>query len=208
MSHMRTKWHLAVEALILPGILTASVGMAAQIDAITVTNRDDAYMIAFDAVLDAPAPQTFKVIGNFQRMGKINPDIIAVSVDATPTGRGDRVSSTIESCVLIFCRQIVQVEDVVALDGNTIIADIVPGAGDFKSGSTLWRLTSVGPRTRLRYKATRVADFWIPPLIGPWAVKRTMREQLEISIMAIERLANQGPGLGGEVPCTAPQTTC
>lgn len=200
------KWSLVVAAGALHGILGAGTGVAAQIDAITVTNRDDAYMIEFDAVLDAPAPQVFKVLNDFTRMGRISPDIIAVNVVAAPTGRGERVSSTIESCVLFFCRHIVQVEDVVALDGNTITADIVPGAGDFKSGSTVWRIIDEGPRTRLRYKAVRVADFWIPPLIGPWAVKRTMREQLESSIMAIERLASQPPGLG-ELPLISKRTS-
>ncbi len=208
MRHLWRKWSITAAAGVLPGILGVSIGIAAQINDITVTNSDDAYMIEFDAFIDAPASQVFKVIGDFTRMGKISPDIIAVSVDAAPTGRGERVRSTIESCVLFLCRQIVQVEDVLAFDGNTIIAVIVPGAGDFKSGSTLWRLTNEGPRTRLRYEATRVADFWIPPLIGPWAVKRTMREQLELSIMAIERLANQSPGMGGDVPCAPRQITC
>ncbi|MBI2319669.1 MAG: SRPBCC family protein [Betaproteobacteria bacterium] len=180
---------------VLLGILGGSIGIAAQIDAITVTTHDDGYQIVFDAVIDAPAPQVYKVLGDFARMGKINPDIIAVSVGVAPTGGRVRVRSVIESCVLFLCRQIVQVEDVVELDTNTIVAEIVPGAGDFKSGSTLWRLTNDGLRTRLHYEATRVADFWIPPLIGPWAVKRTMSEQLELSIMAIERLANRSPGL-------------
>jgi hypothetical protein len=100
----------------------------------------------------------------------------------------------IKSCVWFFCRQIVQVEDVMEPDGNTIVAHIVPDAGDFKSGSCFWRVTKEGPRTRLRYEAMRIAAFWIPPLIGPWAVKRTMREQLESSIDILERLANQKSG--------------
>ena len=195
MLHLWRKWGIAVAAGVLLGILGGSIGIAAQIDAITVTTRDDGYQIVFDAVIDAPAPQVYKVLSDFARMGKISPDITAVSVDVAPTGRGERVRSVIESCVLFLCRQIVQVEDVVELDTNTIVADIVPGAGDFKSGSTLWHLTNEGSRTRLHYEATRVADFWIPPLIGPWAVKRTMSEQLEFSIMAIERLANGSPGL-------------
>jgi hypothetical protein len=195
MLHLCGKWSIAVAAGVLLGILGGSFGIAAQIDAITVTTHDDGYQIVFDAVIDAPAPQVYKVLGDFARMGKINPDIIAVSVDVAPTGGGARVRSVIESCVLFLCRQIVQVEDVVELDTNTIVAEIVPGAGDFKSGSTLWRLTNDGPRTRLHYEATRVADFWIPPLIGPWAVKRTMTEQLEFSITAIERLANRSLGL-------------
>jgi len=184
---------MAVAAGILLGILGTGAGIAAQIDAINVTNLDDGFEINFDAVIDAPASQVYKVLADFTLMGKISPEITAVSVDPAPTGRGERVRSVIESCVLFFCRQIVQVEDVVGPDANTIVADIVPGAGDFKSGSTLWRLTDEGPRTRLHYETSRVAGFWIPPLIGPWAIKRTMREQLEFSIMAIESLAKGNP---------------
>jgi hypothetical protein len=36
-----------------------------------------------------------------------------------------------------------------------------------------------------------VASFWIPPLIGPWVIKHTLRGQLETSLRALERLAEQ-----------------
>ena len=32
-------------------------------------------------------------------------------------------------------------------------------------------------------------DFWVPPLIGPWVIKRTMREQAITTSEGIERLA-------------------
>ena len=184
----RKKWDMTVAAGVLLGILGTGTAIAAQIDAIHVTDRDDGFEIVFDAVIDAPAREVRRVLGDFARMGKINPDITAVSIDVAPGG-AERVRSVIESCVLFFCRHLVQVEDVTKPDADTIITNIVPGAGDFKSGATLWRLVSEGLRTRLHYEATRTADFWIPPLIGPWAVHRTMREQLEYSILAIERLA-------------------
>ena len=186
---------MAVAAGVLLGILGTGFGIAAQIDAITVTHRDNGFKVEFGAMVDAPAQPVYEVLADYARLGKLSPVITAINVDVAPTGRGERVRSVLKACVWFFCRQIVQVEDVVELDTNTIVADIVPGAGDFKSGSTLWHLTNEGPRTRLHYEATRVADFWIPPLIGPWAVKRTMSEQLEFSIMAIERLANGSPGL-------------
>lgn len=179
---------------VLLAALGAGMGIAAEVRAVTVSHRDDAFKIEFDAVVDAPAKRVYAVLADYARLGKLNPAITAMSVEATPTGHGDRVRSVIESCVLFFCRQIVQVEDVVEPDPNTISARIVPGAGDFKSGSCFWRVTGEGPRTRLHYEATRVADFWIPPLIGPWAIKRTMREQLEFSVMTLERLANPNPG--------------
>ena len=194
MLHMRRKWGTAAAAGTLLGILGGGIGIAAQIDAISVTHRDDGFKIVFDAVIDAPAPQVYKVLADFARMGKLSPVVTAVSVGVAPAGRGERVRSVIESCVWFFCRRIVQVEDVTEPDASTIVANIVPGAGDFKSGSCFWRVTNEGPRTRLHYEATRVADFWIPPLIGPWAIRRTVREQLEFSVMTLERLANRSPG--------------
>jgi hypothetical protein len=197
MFQLPKKSSTAVVAGILLGILATGSGIAAQIDAIHVTDRDDGYKIVFDAVIDAPPSRVRKVLVDFANIGKINPDVTDVSVNLAPTGRGEpRVRSVIESCVLFFCRQLVQVEDVTEPDANTIVTTIVPGAGDFKSGSTLWRLTAEGPcaRTRLHYEATRVTDFWVPPLIGPWAVKSKMREQLEYSILAVERLANPNAG--------------
>jgi len=182
---------MAFGAGILLATATASIGIAAQIDTLTITHRDDGYRIAFDGVVDAPTPQVYALLADYARLGKLNPVITAMSVDIAPSGRGDRVRSVIEACIWFFCRQIVQVEDVTEPSPNTIVAHIVPGAGDFESGSCFWRVTNEGPRTRLHYEAVRVAAFWIPPLIGPWAINRSVREQFESSIVILERLANQ-----------------
>lgn len=182
---------MVVPAGVLLGILGAGFGIAAQVEGITVTHRNDGFKITFDAVVDAPTRQVYEVLADYARLGKLSPIITAISVDVAPTGRGQRVRSVIKTCVWFFCRQIVQVEDVMEPDANTIIAHIVPGAGDFESGSFIWRVTNEGPHTRLHYEATRVAAFWIPPLIGPWVIRRTVREELESSIVMLERLANQ-----------------
>lgn len=191
MLQVQRKWYRVVPAGVLLGILWAGFGIGAEIEGITVTHRDDGFKITFDAVVDAPAQQVYEVLADFATLGKLNPAITAISVEVAPSGRGKRVRSVIKTCVWFFCTQIVQVEDVMESEPNTISARIVPGAGDFESGSFLWRVTDEGPRTRLHYEATRVAAFWIPPLIGPWAIKRTLREQFESSIVALERVANQ-----------------
>jgi carbon monoxide dehydrogenase subunit G len=191
MMFARTNWRAAAAAGALLAILGTGTGVAAQIDAITVTHRGDGFKIVFDGVVDAPAPQVYEVLADYARLGKLNPVITAISVDVGPNGRGERVRSVIKACVWFFCTQLVQVEDVTEPDGNTIVAHIVPGEGDFASGSCFWRVTEKGPRTRLHYEATRVAAFWIPPLIGPWVIRRTAREQFESSIVVLERLANE-----------------
>ena len=195
MLFVQTKRFMAVLAAILLVTLEADIAIPAQIDSISVEHRDRGFNIVVNALVDAPSERVYAMLSDYARLGKLNPVITALSVDTTPTGRGERVRSVIEACIWFFCRKIVQVEDVMEPDPNTIVAHIVPGAGDFESGSCFWRVTREGPRTRLHYEATRVAAFWIPPLIGPWAIKRTMREQFESSVVALERLANQQPRL-------------
>lgn len=184
---------LALAAALLLGVSGGGESRAAQIDFVSVTHRGNGFEIVFDAVVDAPAQRAYAVLTDYAHLGKLNPVITAISVSAAPSGRGKRVRSVIQACVWFFCRNLVQIEDVSEPDGHTIVAHMVPGAGDFESGSRFWRVTAEGSRTRLHYEATRVAAFWLPPLVGTWAIERALRRQLESSIAVLERLAQQEP---------------
>lgn len=175
---------------ILLATALASTCIAAEINTLTITHHDRGFTMKLDAVVDAPAPRVRALLSDYARLGKLNPGITATSVTMAPNGQGDRVRTVLDGCVWFFCRQIVQVEDVVEPDPSTIIARIVPGAGDFASGQCYWRVTSEGQRTRLHYEAVRVADFWIPPLIGPWAIDQALREQFTSTVATLERLAS------------------
>jgi len=164
--------------------------LAAQSGPVVVVRDGRGFSITFDAVVDAPPQRVYEVLADYAKLGALSPAIIAMSVKAAPGGRGERVRSELKSCVWLFCRKIVQVEDVIEPDARTISARIVPGEGDFESGWCFWRVTAEGAGTRLHYEASRVPAFWIPPLIGPWAIERTLRAQLESSIPVLERLAN------------------
>jgi len=189
--YARTICQLVFGAAVLLVAAMTSTCLAAEIDAFTVTHHEHGFNIALDAIVDAPSQRVYAVLSDYARLGRLNPVITAIDVELAPNGDGDRVRSVIKACITFFCRRIVQVEDVFEPDSNTIAARIVPGAGDFESGSCYWRVTKAGHRTRLRYEAVRIAAFWIPPLIGPWAINRTMREQFTSSIATLERVANQ-----------------
>ena len=176
---------------ILAATAMATTCIAAEINTLTITHHDRGFYMKLDAVVDAPTARVRALLSDYARLGKLNPVITATSVKMAPNGQGDRVRTVIDGCVWFFCRKIIQVEDVTEPDPSTIIARIVPGAGDFESGQCYWRVTNEGRRTRLHYEAVRVAGFWIPPLIGPWAIDRTLREQFRSSIATLERLANQ-----------------
>lgn len=188
------KWRVAIATATVIANAAAGSGFAAQINELTVTHRDDQFRIVFDAVVDAPAPRVYAVLSDYAALGRLNPVISTMSVDAAPDGHSKRVRSVIRSCIWFFCKELVQVEDVTEPDPSTITARIVPGAGDFESGSCYWRVTREGLQSHVHYEATRAAAFWIPPVIGPWAINRAVREHFEASIANLERLANQRPG--------------
>ena len=178
-------------ATALMAFLGAGAAAAAQLNDVSVLNGATGLRLTFDAVVDAPERRVFQVLSDYARFGRINPAIVSMSVAPSPDGRSSRVRSVLKSCMWFFCKTVVTVEDVTEPDGRTIVARVVPGQGDFESGSSRWHLTPEGARTRLHYQSTRVAGFWIPPLIGPWVIKRSLHEQLEVSLRALERLAEQ-----------------
>ncbi len=160
---------------------------------VVVERNGPGFTVSFDAQVDAPPRRVYQVLTDYGNIRALNPAIVAVSAQPAPGGRGERVRTVLESCIWLFCRKVVQVEDVVEPDARTILSRIVPGQGDFKSGWTTWHLSAQGVSTHLHYEASRVPNFWIPPLIGSWAVATALREQLEASIPVIERLAAVPP---------------
>ena len=184
---LRTKRHIRVA---LASVLTFFMGAAgaAQVDLLTVDHHAGRFKIEFDGLVEAPASRVYALLTDYQNLARLNPGITAVRVESMRGGR-DRVRMVLQNCIAFFCKEIVQVEDVTKPAPGTIVCRIVPGAGDFESGSCLWRISSEGARTRVHYEATRVAGFEIPPLIGPWAIGRAMHEQFQDSIENLERLA-------------------
>jgi len=168
---------------------------AAEISAVAVSNEAATYHISFDAVADAPAQLVFEQLSDYAHLDRLSSVITSITVEPSPDGKSERVRSILRACLFLFCKEIVQVEDVTEPDRQSIVAVVVPGLGDFTSGNCEWHIENAGARTRIHYEATRTIAFWIPPIIGSWVIKHTMREQFESSVAALERMANKASGL-------------
>ena len=167
---------------------------AAEIGTVVVSNNGDTYHVSFDAAVKAPAQLVFEQLSDYAHLNRLSPVITAITVEPAPDGKSDRVRSMLQSCILLFCRKIAQVEDVTEPDNRTIVGHMVPGQGDFTDGDCMWRIADDGEWTRLHYEASRTIAFWIPAVIGPWIIKHTMREYLVSSVAALEQIANQAAG--------------
>ena len=66
------------------------------------------------------------------------------------------------------------------------MAVIVPEMSDFGSGTSLWRVSRHGRRSRLVYEARMQPDFFIPPLVGRYFVEHKLKNERLMTFQRIE----------------------
>jgi hypothetical protein len=180
---------------LLGAVIAAPSGLrpacAADVKTLKVFRDQGTYHLVFDAVVDAPARKVYRLLSDYAHLDRLSPAIVAITVQPMPAGIGQRVRSVLRSCFLVFCKDVVEVEDVTQSDGQTIAAKIVPGEGDFRGGYSRWRIHAAGDRTRLHYEAARTPAFWVPRLVGSWMIKATMRNQFAASAARLECAINE-----------------
>jgi len=186
----RTRWWL----LCLLSLLAARA-QAAQVSSVQVTRNGTRFVIEMQIAIDAPPPAVFRALQDYAEMARYNPDLRSVRVEPTTAHNRVRLFTTIHACVLIFCETMHQEQIMTATasaDGGALNAVLVPHYGDFESGHGLW---VVGPCRRARTQACidvridLVPGFWVPPVIGPWVLRRKMDEEARRTGAGLERTA-------------------
>ena len=175
---------LLISLLLYPCALQAGEILASR-----VTHDGAVYRLSISARVNAPLALVYQSITDFTNLAAINPSIEESQVLASPDAGRQRIRSVIKVCILLFCKRVVQVQDVTLVDGHTVVATMVPGAGDFRAGLARWELTPYGTATDLHFTEVFEPDFWVPPLIGPWLIKKKLVNEVAETVMYIETKA-------------------
>src|SRR5690606_21084167 len=145
--------------------------------------------------LEADAKAIFDVLTDYEdgRFGRISSvykesDYLEPAPDGTPI-----VYTRMEGCMLSFCKSLTRVERLETEEPHLIRTTTLPERSDFKFAESEWMLTPVEGGTEVLYELVMEPDFWVPPLIGPWIMKRELRQGGERAIYRIERLARGLP---------------
>jgi carbon monoxide dehydrogenase subunit G len=155
----------------------------------SVTHDGAVYRLSITARVNAPLAVVYQSITDFTSLAAINPSIEESQVLESQGANRLRVRSVIRVCILVFCKRVVQVQDVTLVDSRTVVATMVPGAGDFRAGSARWELTAVGTATQLHFTEAFEPDFWVPPVIGPWLIEKKLVREVAETAMYIEMQA-------------------
>lgn len=180
---MRSRRRLGV---ILVLICTAHQVQAAQVETVDVVYEQGIYEVSMTVLVDVSARAAYAVMTDFENLPEVNESI--VKAERLP---GGRLHTQVDMCVSVFCRSIEQIQKVETNPPVKLRMSVIPELSDFKFGVAEWRFTTVNPQSsRLHFNTRLEPDFWIPPLIGPWLVKRKMQQEARRTSQGIERVAH------------------
>jgi hypothetical protein len=179
------------------GMLAGAAGQvhAAQVVAVQVSRDDGRFLIAMRIIIDASPPAVFRALQDYPAMMRYNPDLRAVRVLSTGIRGRERVITTIHTCVLVFCKTMHQEQIMTARadrDGGVLKAELLPHGGAFEAGRARWTVAPCPADASvscLDAQIELVPAFWVPPVIGPWVIRRKMAEEASRTSAGLERTA-------------------
>jgi hypothetical protein len=179
--------------LVAIGLCYVSSSFPATLRTVDVSRRHDRYSVAADTLLAASPDAIYKVLLDFDgnRYQRIS-DIYKESSYLPPDSDGTPLVYTrVEGCLLRFCRSMRRVERLEVVTPQFIRSRAIPERSDFKYSMAEWTFTPEAGGTRLIYRMEMEPNFWLPPFVGPWFLKRTLLRGAPAAIERIELLAQQ-----------------
>jgi hypothetical protein len=183
---MKTKSPIALALGIL---LVAVSGSTATIESINVDHEGKIYSLHAETLLDASPEAIAAVLLDYERFGRISSVYKEYGyLDPLPDGT-PVVFTRMEGCLLFYCKSMTRVERLEAASPGHIRTVTLPDRSDFKRSISEWTFKQEAAGTRMIYTLEMEPDFFVPPLIGPPILKRTLRRGGGDAIDRIERLA-------------------
>jgi hypothetical protein len=178
-------------ALALGAGVGVSFAGAATIDSLDLSKRRGRYELIADAQLAATPESIYAVLTDyednaFQRISSVykESDYLEPAPDGTPI-----VYTLMEGCLLRFCLRMKRVEKLETREPNYIKSYTLPERSNFKYSTSEWVLEPHEGGTKMTYRLEMEPDFFVPPVIGPWYLKRTLASGGVRAVNRIERLA-------------------
>jgi hypothetical protein len=183
------------------GALAASAASsmlaAATIDNLEIDRKRGRYELVADANLAATAESIYAVLTDYEdnRFGRISSvykesDYLEPAPDGTPI-----IYTRMEGCLMWYCMSLKRVERLETQKPYRIKSVTLPEESNFKYSTSEWVLSPDGSGgTNMTYRLEMEPDFWVPPVIGPWYLKRTLSQGGVRAVTRIERLARELDG--------------
>ena len=183
----RKTWAAAFAGLSL--FLVSGTSPAAELRYIEVDRDDDLYTLQSVTWFDARPEDLYAVLTDYEQFQRFT-SAIAESKNLDPDSEGrPEFYTRMEGCVLFWCRSFVRIGYLVLDPIHEIKATVDADRSDFKMSTERWQLRSEDGGTLMIYEFEMVPDFWVPPVLGPYYIKRALRSGGVRAAERIEALA-------------------
>ena len=168
---------------------------AAELRNIVVDRQDGIYRLESTSWLNVEPEALYAVLANHDLFGKFTSAVVeSRNVDPDDRGR-PQFFSRFEGCVLLYCKTFVRHGYLELTPHSELIAIVDPEKSDFLRSREKWILIPENGGTQMIYEFEMVPKFWVPPVLGPYYIKRALRIGGEKAVVRIEALAR-----GEEIP--------
>jgi hypothetical protein len=177
-------------------LVAGAAAVAVTIDELEVERDRGRYSLEAEAYLAASPESIYAVLTDFDdnRYSRISraykeSRYLKPASDGTPI-----VYTRMEGCALWHCMSLERTERLETEAPHWIKSTTLPEGSNFKHSTSEWVLARDGDNTKMTYKLEMEPDFFVPPVVGPWYLKRTLSQGSQRAVVRIERLARQLDG--------------
>jgi len=183
--------------ILLALLASAQCANAAEMRSIEMHYEDGRYSMVSVAWFDAGLDESFHVFNTWDYSPRFSGAVVEARDIAAEPGGLPGYFVINRGCVLFFCKSMVR-QGYVEADHNKLLRAVAdPQLSDFEEFEESWEFSETDGGTSVRYSLQMVPDFWVPPAIGPYMIKRKLQKDGGRALDRIEVIA-QGIGEPGE----------
>ncbi len=182
---------ILIYILLLCISIYSQVTAAGEVTSVQVKYREGVYALSIDAHIDVPRHHVYEFLTDYDNLTRISPSVIESRVVSQLDDLVHRITFVTKLCVLFYCKNLRQTQDMVQHPQELLTAMLVPEGSDFKGGFARWRLKQGNAGTRLQFDAQMKPDFWIPSLAGPFILKLMLTREAVNTVRGLENLYKQ-----------------
>ena len=187
MNRNRTIWPTILAGML--ACLGAARVPAADLRFIDVDREKDRYSLRSVTWFKADPESLYGVLTDYNLFPKFTSAIVeAKNMGPDEEGRPE-FYTRMEGCVMFWCQSFVRMGHLRLDPLKEIVAITDPERSNFKLATERWQLRPEQGGTLLIYEFDMEPDFWVPPVLGPFHIKRTLRSGGERAAERIEALA-------------------
>lgn len=162
---------------------------AAEMRSVEVDRLDDRYVMRSEVRFAASVEAVYSVFANYDLSTQFSGAIVeSRNIDPDEGGQpGFYIRN--RGCVLFFCTSFERYGYVEREPYKIIRARIDPERSDFHLSNESWRFERDGAGTVVTYNLEFEPKFWVPPVIGPYVIKRKLRNDGGDAVDRIEAIA-------------------